>query len=99
MPTISEDEIRERAHRIWMEEGCPHGRDVEHWQQAERELEAEAREGSRESSGDLDEALKESFPASDPISFTPVAGVGSTEEDEETADEAKVVEARFAGTR
>ena len=94
MPTISEDEIRERAHKIWMEEGCPHGRDREHWQQAIEEL--ERGEGSA-SSGDLDEALADSFPASDPIAFTPIAGVGAAEEDEVV--EQKVVEAKFAGTR
>jgi hypothetical protein len=30
--------IRERAHEIWIERGCPEGRDVEHWLMAEREL-------------------------------------------------------------
>jgi hypothetical protein len=97
MSTITEDEIRERAHRIWMEEGCPHGRDVEHWEQARQELEREASEGSGASSSDLDKALADSFPASDPISFTPVAGVGGPEEEDE--EDAKVVEAKFAGTR
>lgn len=95
MSTISEDEIRERAHRIWMEEGCPHGRDVENWEQARQELEREASEGV--SSNDLDKALADSFPASDPISFTPVAGVGGPEEEDE--EDAKVVEAKFAATR
>lgn len=32
--------IRERAHRIWEEEGCPEGRDKEHWWQACREVDA-----------------------------------------------------------
>jgi hypothetical protein len=95
MSMISEDEIRERAHRIWMEEGCPHGRDVEHWEKARQELEREASDGSGVSSNDLDKALADSFPASDPISFTPVAGVGGPEEEED----AKTVEAKFAGTR
>jgi hypothetical protein len=27
-----ERRIRERAHRIWLEEGKPHGRDREHWE-------------------------------------------------------------------
>ncbi len=29
-----EDRIREVAHRIWREEGCPHGRHEQHWQMA-----------------------------------------------------------------
>jgi hypothetical protein len=32
------DKIRERAFQIWLEKGCPFGRDIENWQQAEREL-------------------------------------------------------------
>jgi hypothetical protein len=30
--------IRERAYRIWIERGCPEGRDLEHWLLAERDL-------------------------------------------------------------
>jgi hypothetical protein len=32
-----ERRIRERAYRIWQEEGCPEGRDEDHWHMA-REL-------------------------------------------------------------
>jgi hypothetical protein len=34
------EKIAARAHRIWEQEGLPPGREVEHWQQAERELAA-----------------------------------------------------------
>ena len=34
------DAVRERAYRIWETEGKPHGRDLEHWLQAEREIAA-----------------------------------------------------------
>lgn len=34
--------LRERAYFIWLDEGKPHGRDKENWEQAEEELEAEA---------------------------------------------------------
>jgi hypothetical protein len=37
-----EHRIRERAFNIWLDEGCPDGRDQEHWQQAQRELSGEA---------------------------------------------------------
>ena len=37
-PSTSEGAIRERAYRIWEEENRPHGRDFDHWQQAEREI-------------------------------------------------------------
>ena len=30
--------IRERALEIWIRPGCPHGRSLEHWVQAETEL-------------------------------------------------------------
>ena len=37
-----EARIRERAHRLWLEEGKPEGRELEHWREAERQLRAEA---------------------------------------------------------
>jgi hypothetical protein len=43
MPSNEEKEqrIRERAYQIWLDEGRPHGRDKEHWQQAEAQINAE----------------------------------------------------------
>lgn len=35
---LSEEKIRLRAYEIWLSEGKPHGRDHEHWLQAERQL-------------------------------------------------------------
>jgi hypothetical protein len=46
MGAISEEAIKERAYHIWVREGCPHGRDFEHWVQAQVELEAELRGGN-----------------------------------------------------
>jgi hypothetical protein len=31
-------QVEQIAHRLWQEEGCPHGRHDEHWRQAEREF-------------------------------------------------------------
>ena len=36
-----DDKIRERAHLIWIDEGRPDGRDVDHWMRAKWELERE----------------------------------------------------------
>jgi hypothetical protein len=36
-----ERRIRQRAHQIWESEGRPHGSDLDHWERARRELEAE----------------------------------------------------------
>ncbi len=33
--------VRRRAYAIWLDEGMAHGRDEEHWRQAEREIAAE----------------------------------------------------------
>ena len=38
----TEEEVRERAHAIWLAEGMPEGREVDHWLRARRELEREA---------------------------------------------------------
>ena len=42
-----EDEIRARAHEIWLQEGQPEGRDLAHWQQAEAEIAAAQRKPAR----------------------------------------------------
>jgi Protein of unknown function (DUF2934) len=39
------DRIRMRAYQIWEQEGRPHGRDEDHWREAERQLEVEFRIG------------------------------------------------------
>jgi hypothetical protein len=33
-----EAQIRERAYAIWQQEGCPHGREWDHWVRAAGEL-------------------------------------------------------------
>ena len=33
-----ERQLREKAYQLWQQEGEPHGRDREHWQQAELDL-------------------------------------------------------------
>src|ERR1700685_888811 len=35
------EKVRRRAHAIWMDEGQVHGRDSEHWYEAERQIAAE----------------------------------------------------------
>ncbi|WP_158747162.1 DUF2934 domain-containing protein [Acidisphaera sp. L21] len=39
----TEDAVRQRAYEIWQREGSTHGSHDEHWEQAQRELEADAR--------------------------------------------------------
>jgi hypothetical protein len=39
---LDEECIRERAYRIWIEEGQPEGRDLDHWLRARGELERKA---------------------------------------------------------
>jgi DUF2934 family protein len=34
----SQDEIAARAHQIWLDQGCPDGRDMENWLAAESQL-------------------------------------------------------------
>ena len=56
---------RELAYRLWEERGRPEGRADEDWLEAGRRLESEQH---RADSAAVDEAARESFPASDPPS-------------------------------
>ncbi len=38
----TEEEVRRRAHEIWLAEGMPEAREVDNWMRARRELEREA---------------------------------------------------------
>ncbi len=40
-PKITHDQIARRAHEIWVQQGCKHGQDQNHWFEAERQLKAE----------------------------------------------------------
>jgi hypothetical protein len=39
---VTDDRIRERAHQIWIEEGQPNGRALDHWLRARWEIEGKA---------------------------------------------------------
>ena len=38
MDTDFHERVRERAHQLWLQAGCPERRGDEHWQQAERDI-------------------------------------------------------------
>jgi len=50
-PAAREQAIRERAYAIWEEEGRPEGRDLEHWLQAETEIDSGDAPGVRRQDG------------------------------------------------
>ncbi|MBS7810708.1 DUF2934 domain-containing protein [Roseococcus pinisoli] len=58
--TLVEQRIRETAYRLWEEAGRPEGQEQHFWLQAEAEI--------RRQETQLDRALADSFPASDPVS-------------------------------
>lgn len=80
MDNSIEQHIRERAYALWEKEGSPHGRDLEFWERARLMVEADdapAPIARPQSAADreVDIAMDESFPASDPPAFTADRGV------------------------
>ena len=75
--------VRERAYAIWQREGSPDGSAEQFWLMAEEELLAEGRgpaqKGEHPPRGEaqLDEAIDESFPASDPPARGGATGAGA----------------------
>ena len=83
MDNGTEQHIRERAYALWEKEGSPHGRDAEFWERARLMVEADSaapRVERPQSAADreVDVAMDESFPASDPPAFTADRGVVTT---------------------
>ena len=77
--------VRDRAYFLWQKEGCPEGRDQEFWERACLLERAETappfplpdRSGSATDKA-VDQAVMESFPASDPPSLTATVRAGDT---------------------
>jgi hypothetical protein len=69
MNTAIEDRIRTRAYEIWEGEGCPVGREIDHWLQAVQELaEERATVGAV-----VARPKKAKAPASAPVAAAPAA--------------------------
>ncbi|NIK47691.1 DUF2934 domain-containing protein [Variibacter gotjawalensis] len=74
---ISEDAIRFKAFELWELEGRPDGRASDHWAAAENllaDIAPHSEKSKSDLSDELDNALEDSFPASDPPSLSQSTG-------------------------
>ena len=63
-PAITDEQIRQRAHQLWLAAGCPEGQDEAHWLQARGELTSQGYAAQPDIGiGDAPEALAD-LPAS-----------------------------------
>ena len=51
MSTDGTHRVRERAYEIWISEGRPEGRDLDHWRRAEWELQSEGANAGHDEAG------------------------------------------------
>jgi|GEM_PF-2069048 hypothetical protein len=51
--TDLEERVRARAYRLWQEEGCPHGRELAHWEKAKELSNAPAEFGDSPTADDF----------------------------------------------
>lgn len=59
MDDRKEDRVRTRAYELWEKEGRPHGKDKEHWVEAEREHSAQQQAGEARPGGQEQQAQAE----------------------------------------
>lgn len=60
--TPSHEEIAARAYQIFVERGCPEGRDLEHWLEAEAQLSAAIQQQAEKTGGVTSKAQRASRP-------------------------------------
>lgn len=79
-----EQAVRERAYTLWQKEGSPEGREHEFWERARLMLESDQAPemvtpllARSEREVAVDDAVAQSFPASDPPSFAATTGAGN----------------------
>lgn len=69
MKTPTHEEIAKEAYRIWQEEGCPNGQDLDIWLRAQRQLHEKPARTDHTRSGDFAERAKEETAAESVVEY------------------------------